>query len=143
MHCRHKIVDVKSETGRLILIDPALARKYPLRYKPTDKIWAKVKRACAVTMTKRELVIRVANRLGMTQSDVSKVIEGTFEAISQSLAEGKRWELRDFGVFEPRESAPRTAQNPKTLERIHVPGKKVVKFKAGQLMKQKLNSQNG
>jgi len=29
----------KSETGRLILIDPALNRKYPLRYKPTDKTW--------------------------------------------------------------------------------------------------------
>ena len=44
-----------------------------------------------MTMTKRELVIRVANKLGMTQSDVARIIEGTFETISSALAEGKRW----------------------------------------------------
>ncbi|MCD6393849.1 MAG: SUMF1/EgtB/PvdO family nonheme iron enzyme, partial [Planctomycetes bacterium] len=33
----------KSETGRLLLIDPALSRKYPMRYKPTDKTWGKEK----------------------------------------------------------------------------------------------------
>ena len=49
-------------------------------------------------------------------------------------------EFRDFGVFEVRERAPRTAQNPKTLEKIEVPEKRRVKFKMGRMMREKLNS---
>ena len=44
-----------------------------------------------------------------------------------------RIELRDFGVFEIRERAPRIAQNPKTLERVPVPPKRTVKFKVGRV----------
>ena len=94
------------------------------------------KRACAVTMTKRELVIRVANKLGMTQSDVSKVIEATFETISQSLAEGKRWELRDFGVFEVKTRASRIGRNPRTGDQVPVPERRVVTFRHGKKMKE-------
>ena len=93
-------------------------------------------RACAVTMTKRELVIRVANKLGMTQSDVSKVIEGTFETISQALAEGKRWELRDFGVFEVKTRASRIGRNPRTGDQVPVPERRVVTFRPGKRMKE-------
>ena len=93
-------------------------------------------RACVVTMTKRELVIRVANKLGMTQSDVSKVIEGTFETISQALAEGKRWELRDFGVFEVKTRASRIGRNPRTGDQVPVPERRVVTFRPGKKMKE-------
>jgi len=89
-----------------------------------------------VTMTKRELVIRVANTLGMTQSDVAKVIEGTFETISQALAEGERWELRDFGVFEVKTRASRIGRNPRTGDQVPVPERKVVTFRPGKKMKE-------
>lgn len=89
-----------------------------------------------MTMTKRELVIRVANKLGMTQSDVAKVIEGTFETISGALAEGKRWELRDFGVFEVKTRAARIGRNPRTGDQVPVPERKVVTFRPGKKMKE-------
>ena len=89
-----------------------------------------------MTMTKRELVIQVANRLGMTQSDVAKVVEGTFETISQSLAEGRRWELRDFGVFEVKIRASRLGRNPRTGDQVPVPERRVVTFRPGKRMKE-------
>lgn len=89
-----------------------------------------------MTMTKRELVIRVANKLGMTQSDVARVIEGTFEAISEALAEGKRWELRDFGVFEVKTRASRIGRNPRTGDQVPVPERRVVTFRPGKKMKE-------
>ena len=89
-----------------------------------------------MTMTKRELVIRVANKLGMTQSDVAKVIEGTFETISAALAEGKRWELRDFGVFEVKKRASRIGRNPRTGDQVPVPERRVVTFRPGKKMKE-------
>ncbi len=89
-----------------------------------------------MTMTKRELVIRVANKLGMTQSDVSKIIEGTFDTISQSLASGQRWELRDFGVFEVKTRASRIGRNPRTGDQVPVPERRVVTFRPGKRMKE-------
>ena len=89
-----------------------------------------------MTMTKRELVIRVANQLGMTQSDVARIIEGAFDAISKSLAEGERWELRDFGVFEVKTRAARIGRNPRTSEQVPVPERRVVTFRPGKKMKE-------
>lgn len=89
-----------------------------------------------MTMTKRELVIRVSHALGMTQSDVARVVEGMFQNISKSLAEGERWELRDFGVFEVKTRAARTGRNPRTGEQVPVPERKVVSFRPGKKMKE-------
>lgn len=93
-----------------------------------------------MTMTKRELVIRVANKLGMTQSDVAKIVEGIFDTISQTLAEGKRWELRDFGVFEVKTRASRIGRNPRTGEQVPVPERKVVTFRPGKKMKELISN---
>jgi nucleoid DNA-binding protein len=87
-------------------------------------------------MTKRELVIRVANMLGMTQSDVARIIEGTFDTISRTLADGKRWELRDFGVFEIKTRASRIGRNPRTGDQVPVPERRVVTFRPGKQMKE-------
>ncbi|MFP4502335.1 MAG: HU family DNA-binding protein [Candidatus Hydrogenedentota bacterium] len=87
-------------------------------------------------MTKRELVIRVASKLGMTQSDVAQIIEGAFDTISQSLSEGARWELRDFGIFEIKVRAARIGRNPRTGEQVPVPERRVVTFRPGKKMKE-------
>ena len=88
-----------------------------------------------MTMTKRELVIRVANKLGMTQNDVAKIIEGTFETISHTLAEGHRWELRDFGVLEVKTRAARIGRNPRTGQQVPVLERRVVTYRPGKKMK--------
>lgn len=89
-----------------------------------------------MTMTKRELVIRVSNKLGMPQTDVAKIIEGTFQTISRTLAKGERWELRDFGVFEVKTRASRIGRNPRTGDQVPVPERKVVTFRPGKRMKE-------
>ena len=89
-----------------------------------------------MTMTKRELVIRVANKLGMTQSDAAKIIEGTFDVLSKTLAEGKRWELRDVGVFEVKTRASRMGRNSRTGDQVPVPERRVVTFRPGKKMKE-------
>ena len=94
------------------------------------------------TITKREIIDRIAESTQAKRRLVKAAVQNFLGEIISELAKGNRLEFRDFGVFEPRDCAPRTAQNPKTLERIHVPGKRVVKFKMGRLMRQKLNSYN-
>ena len=94
------------------------------------------------TITKKELVDRIAENTQAKQALVKATVQNLLAEIISELAKGNRLEFRDFGVFEIVTRAARVAQNPKTLERIHIPPKRAVKFKMGRLMKQKLNSQN-
>ncbi len=94
------------------------------------------------TITKKELVDRITESTQAKRGLVKATVQNFLNEVISELAKGNRLEFRDFGVFETRDRAPRMAQNPKTLEQIHVSAKRVVKFKAGRLMKQKLNSQN-
>jgi integration host factor subunit beta len=94
------------------------------------------------TITRKELVGRIAENTQAKQVLVKAAVQNFLDEIISELAKGNRLEFRDFGVFETVTRASRVAQNPKTLERIHVPAKRAVKFKAVRLMKQKLNSEN-
>ncbi|MEY2786299.1 MAG: hypothetical protein RL277_2511, partial [Planctomycetota bacterium] len=60
------------------------------------------------------------------------------DEIIEELAKGHRLEFREFGVFEVRSRAARRAQNPRTLEKVAVPAKRVVKFKIGRTMREKV-----
>jgi len=90
------------------------------------------------TVTKKELVDRIAERSDVTRVTVKKIVQSFLDEMIGELGRGNRLEFRDFGVFETRQRAARTAQNPKTLQRVQVPPKRTVKFKVGRLMKQKL-----
>jgi len=90
------------------------------------------------TVTKKELVDQIAEKTGQKRVMVKRVVQNFLDAIITQLGEGNRLEFRDFGVFETKQRAARIAQNPKTLQRVHVPPKRTVKFKVGRLMKQKL-----
>ncbi len=90
------------------------------------------------TVTKKELIDRIADQTDVKRVVAKRIIQGFLDEIVSELANGNRLEFRDFGVFECRVRAARTAQNPKTLEQVPVPAKRTVKFKVGRLMKDKL-----
>lgn len=90
------------------------------------------------TVTKKELVDRIADRTGDKRLVVKSIIQNFLDEVVNELSRGNRLEFRDFGVFETKVRAARIAQNPKTLERVHVPPRRTVKFKMGRLMKVKL-----
>lgn len=90
------------------------------------------------TITKKELIDRIADGTGSRRVQVKKIVQRFLDEIIKELGQGNRLEFRDFGVFESKQRAARTAQNPKTLERVSVPSKRTVKFKVGRLMKQRL-----
>ena len=91
-------------------------------------------------ITKKELIDRIAQIHQVQSATTRRVIQAFLDEVINELANGHRLEFRDFGVFETKTRAAREAQNPKTLEKVHVPAKRSVKFKMGRLMKQKLNT---
>jgi integration host factor subunit beta len=90
------------------------------------------------TVTKKELVARIAEKTGQTKVVAKDVIQLFLDEIIRELGRGNRLEFREFGVFEIKARAARRAQNPRTLEKVEVPSKRVVKFKVGRLMKQRV-----
>ena len=90
------------------------------------------------TVTKKELVDRIADETGTKRVVVKKIVQSFLDEIIEELGNGNRLEFRDFGVFETKDRSARVAQNPKTLQRVKVPQKRTVKFKVGRMMKLKL-----
>ena len=95
------------------------------------------------TITKKELVNRIAESTDQTKVVVKEILQRFLDEIMRELARGNRLEFREFGVFEVRWRAARTAQNPRTLEKVHVPAKRVVKFKVGRLMREMVCEDGG
>lgn len=88
------------------------------------------------TTTKKDLIDRIATKRNYKRSMVKAVAQDFLDLIVEELGRGNRLEFRDFGVFEVKRRAPRTAQNPKTMERVHVPARHTVRFKAGRLLRE-------
>lgn len=95
------------------------------------------------TITKKELAERIADRTGQKRAAVRDTLQAILEEIVDELAAGRRIEFRDFGVFEVKVRASRTAQNPRTLERVVVPERRSVRFKPGKNMRDLVESERG
>lgn len=91
-------------------------------------------------MTKKEIVKQISDELGLTQLKTKEIVQKTFEAIIETLAEDPkhRIELRNFGVFEVKKRAARKARNPRTGKSVEVPAKYVVTFKPGKEMEERV-----
>ena len=87
-------------------------------------------------MTKKEIVKRISEDIGLTQLKTKDIVQRTLDAIIQTLVSEGRIELRNFGVFEVKKRAPRKARNPRTGDKVYVPSKNVVTFKPGKEMEE-------
>ncbi len=89
-------------------------------------------------MTKKDIIVKVADDTGMKQVDVKKVVQKTLDYIIASLARGETVELRNFGIFKVKSRKGRIGRNPRTGETVSIPEKKVVSFKVGLVMKERV-----
>jgi nucleoid DNA-binding protein len=91
-------------------------------------------------MTKRDLVVRVADQTGLTQQEVTDVVQRTLDIITSELSAGRGVEFRNFGVFEVKVRKPRVGRNPNEPRRtVRIPERVVVKFKPGKVMKARVS----
>jgi integration host factor subunit beta len=91
------------------------------------------------TMTKRDLIDRICERRPeLRKTDVTNTITTFLDTIGTSLTQDMRVELRDFGVFTPKDRKARVARNPKTGAPVEVKATKVCGFKVGKALKTRL-----
>ena len=88
-----------------------------------------------MTLTKRDLVIRISEETRLTQAEVLDVVQKTLDYIAESLSKADKVELRNFGVFEVKTRKARVGRNPNAPETdVPIPARSVVKFKPGKEM---------
>ncbi|MCY3996316.1 MAG: integration host factor subunit beta [Rhodobacter sp.] len=91
-------------------------------------------------MIRSELIQKIADENPyLTLSEAERTVNTIFEEITQRLAAGGRVELRGFGAFSVKKRASRDGRNPRTGERVFVAEKNVPFFKAGKLLRNRLN----
>jgi nucleoid DNA-binding protein len=89
-----------------------------------------------MTLTKRDIVVRISEETGLIQSQVFEVVQKTLDQIAEALAKGDKVELRNFGVFDVKIRKARVGRNPNRPETdVPIPARATVKFKAGKEMR--------
>ena len=81
-------------------------------------------------MTKKELVDAIAKDSGLSIKDSGKALNAFVSAFGKAMKKGERIQLPGLGTFNVTKRSARTVRNPRTGEKLNVPAKKVVKFKA-------------
>ena len=93
----------------------------------------------AVTITKADIVERIYEKVGFSKKEASEVVDSIFEVIKQHLEQGEKVKVSGFGNFVVNEKRPRKGRNPQTGEEIVITGRRVLTFKASQVLKKTMN----
>lgn len=90
------------------------------------------------TVTKKDLIERIATQTGIPRTDVRRMLQAMLDIAVHEFEAGNRIEFRDYGVFNIKIRAPREAKNPKTGVLVQVPERRSVHFKPGRLVREAL-----
>ena len=99
-----------------------------------------MKKVKSNTITKKEIADRIAEELKIKQIVSKQIIQSFIDNIIKELVKGNKIELRDFGVLKTTIKKPRVGRNPKSGDVVQVPEKRIVKFKPGKLMREKVQN---
>lgn len=92
------------------------------------------------TITRAELSEAVYQRIGLSRTDSSELVELVLREISDTLASGETVKLSSFGSFLVRDKGARVGRNPKTGIEVPIEPRRVLSFKPSNILKQRINS---
>jgi len=97
----------------------------------------------SITLTKADMVEYLFEELGLNKREAKDLVEMFFEEVCDALETGKNVKLSGFGNFMLRDKTQRPGRNPKTGEEIPVTARRVVTFRPGQKLKQRVEEYAG
>src|SRR5262249_21285604 len=92
-----------------------------------------------MTMTKADIVERIYEKVGFSKKEATGIVESLFEVVKRRLEQGEKVKVSGFGNFVVNEKRPRKGRNPQTGEEIVITGRRVLTFKASQVLKKTMN----
>src|ERR1700742_3439740 len=91
------------------------------------------------TLTRADICEAVHVEVGLSRQECSALVERTLELIAEALERGETVKLSGFGVFQVRETRPRMGRNPKPGEPAAIDPRRVISFRASQVMKARVD----
>jgi integration host factor subunit alpha len=92
------------------------------------------------TLTRADLCEAVHEEVGLSRQDCAGLVERTLELVVEALEQGKQVKLSGFGVFQVRAKRARMGRNPKTGAPAAIEPRRVIGFRASQVMKARVDA---
>jgi integration host factor subunit alpha len=91
------------------------------------------------TLTRADLTDALHEQVGLSRLDCSALVERTLELVAEAMESGEDVKLSGFGVFQVRSKRERMGRNPKTGEPAAIAPRRVIGFRASQLLKGRID----
>ena len=95
------------------------------------------------TVTRADLCEAVYQKIGLSRTESSKLVEAVLDEICDAVARGENVKLSSFGSFVVRDKGERIGRNPKTGVEVPIEPRRVMVFKPSNVMKARINGQDG
>ncbi len=95
------------------------------------------------SLTKADMAERLFEDLGLNKREAKDMVETFFDEIRESLAANEQVKLSGFGNFDLRDKGQRPGRNPKTGEEVPISARRVVTFRPGQKLKDRVEAYAG
>jgi len=90
-------------------------------------------------MTKAEIVEKLYEKVGFSRRESSDIVETVLEIMKEALAQGEKIKISGFGHFNVRKKHERVGRNPHTGQELKITARRVITFKASQILKNAVN----
>ncbi len=118
----------------------AFGREFPFRRPTAQNETTGAATMKNQTLTRAELFEDVHNELGLPRQECAALVERTLDLVVDALERGEMVKLSGFGVFQVRDKNARVGRNPKTGKPAAIDPRKVISFRASQIMKARVDS---
>ena len=89
-------------------------------------------------MTKADFIVKYSDKTGETKKRTGELVDSFLLTIQENLLKGEAVQFVGWGTFQVQKKPEKIGRNPKTGEKIKIPAKKVVKFKVGKKLAEKI-----
>jgi integration host factor subunit alpha len=91
------------------------------------------------TVTRAQLSEAVYQEVGLSRNESAELVEDVLDEISDTLVRGESVKISSFGSFSVRQKGERKGRNPKTGEEVPIKPRRVLVFRASNVLKQRIN----
>lgn len=90
------------------------------------------------TVTRADLAEAVYRKVGLSRTESADLVEMVLDEVCDAIVRGESVKLSSFATFHVRDKSERIGRNPKTGEEVPITPRRVMTFKASNVLKQKV-----
>ena len=91
-------------------------------------------------LTRKDITNKLHARLGLSKSLLGNILDDFFESLISELIVKKKIKISSFGTFEVKNKKERIGRNPKNKIEFKISSRKIIKFKASDIIKDRINN---